>query len=693
MRPLRKKILSALSAGAVAAAGLVAIGVSPAAATPGGDNGSIVYTRAEYDDSRTVQTYRICVVDPTTGVSRMLPLPSGTTAAREAVFSPDGSRVAYWAAAFHPGMYYGWRLFTARADGSDIREITAPLNQLAGPIAWTPDGVGLLITRGEQSASAVHWVPADGGEPTLMVDFFVHETTGPPTITSMSVADDGVLVVSTTSSQNRRVWLLKPGGEVQRIKDNAQNAEFDPSGEVITYRGAATPDEDQRLWQPAAMGRDGLPVDLAEIETGTVFERVLPSPDGMDVAYTKVKPGSECQVLAVRRGTEAPVNLAGGGRYCVTNASWQPVRKNYVNRLGGRTSIETAVTAAQALWSDKNTTREGFRPAKTVVLTRNDHFGDGLVGVPLAAAKQGPLLLSERDRLPAATAAEMTRILPKGATVYVLGGALAIKASVEQQIRALGFTVKRLAGASQYETAIAIANETNPNPKHILFATGRSYYDALAAGPAAANMNAVVLLTDGVRLPGSVKTYLSQHKAADVWGTGGPAATALYQDGDRPYYQVQGRDAVDTATTVARTFFHPPQVAGIATTASFHDAMSGGALLASAHGPILLSAKTGLAPSVTNYLRANGASLRLVAILGGTTALPKPIATSVGNEIGLPGSAVYFEGTAPAAVSLRRGAGTEVTAPAAASIGTPGDTVAPLGEPVRKPVKNEIAKD
>ncbi|HEY5051214.1 MAG TPA: cell wall-binding repeat-containing protein, partial [Acidothermaceae bacterium] len=162
------------------------------------------------------------------------------------------------------------------------------------------------------------------------------------------------------------------------------------------------------------------------------------------------------------------------------------------DRLAGSDRYATAVATSQAEFPD--------RGASAVVLARGDDYPDALVGAPLAAAKNAPLLLSSGASLPPVTKAELLRVLATGGTVYVLGGVSAVPASVESELTSLGYHVVRLSGTDRFATAVAVANELG-NPSTVLLASGINYPDALAAGPAASHSGGVVLLTNGNAMP------------------------------------------------------------------------------------------------------------------------------------------------------------------------------------------------
>jgi hypothetical protein len=265
-----------------------------------------------------------------------------------------------------------------------------------------------------------------------------------------------------------------------------------------------------------------------------------------------------------------------------------------VTRVAGTDRISTAVAVSQGSFPSGN--------AGAVVLARADDYPDALVGGPLAAARNAPLLLTEGSALPAATAAEVARVLPAGGTVYVLGGTTAVPATVVAQLTALG-----------YQVATALGSPTT-----VLLATGTNFPDALAAGPAAAHVHGAILLTDGSTVPAETATYLAG--AHLTYAVGGPAAAAVPSA-----IAILGSDRFATAAAVAAKFFPSSAIVGVATGAGFPDALAGGAQLALMGGPLLLSSDTSVPASTMSYLTADHTTLTNVYVYGGTTVLSSTV--------------------------------------------------------------------
>jgi YVTN family beta-propeller protein len=287
-----------------------------------------------------------------------------------------------------------------------------------------------------------------------------------------------------------------------------------------------------------------------------------------------------------------------------------------VKRIGGADPYATAVAVSQAAFADAS--------AGAVVLASESRFPDALVGMPLASAKNAPILLTAGASLPDVTLAELTRVLPAGGTVYLLGGATAIPASVAAQLTSLGYVATRIGGTDRYRTAVAVA-DTLGDPTTVFLASGTNFPDALAAGPAAAHVGGIVLLTDGTTMPAATSAYLSAHRG-NVYAVGGPAAAA-----DRNATKVVGADRYETAAEVAKTFFANPSAVSIANGATFADALRDGASL---DGPLLLTTSAGLAAPASTYVASVRTSLSTVTVVGDTAALRDATVTATKTALG-----------------------------------------------------------
>ncbi|NUR27969.1 MAG: hypothetical protein HOV83_19360 [Catenulispora sp.] len=312
-----------------------------------------------------------------------------------------------------------------------------------------------------------------------------------------------------------------------------------------------------------------------------------------------------------------------------------------VTRVAGQTRYETAIAM-----SKKSYSKDGSAPA--VVLATGTNFPDALAGVPFAKQVNAPLLLTPGNALDPKVAAEIHRVLAPGGKVYVLGGEKAVTPAVLAGLKLPAAQIQRIAGATRYETSVAIARAMG-SPTNVVLATGANFPDALAAGPYASDVfyghgdsPAAILLTDNKTLPGAVYSYMNRH-VTDVAAIGGQAVASV--DGFPGLVKFPGKDRFDTAAQVANTFLDSkkslgPQIAGVATGMQFADALTGAALLAHANSPLLLTMPNEL-PSYTRsalqglaHALAGGGS---VDIFGGpaavTDAVQNQVAAAVGGHV------------------------------------------------------------
>lgn len=290
-----------------------------------------------------------------------------------------------------------------------------------------------------------------------------------------------------------------------------------------------------------------------------------------------------------------------------------------VRRLAGANRFATAAAISRDAFDDGG--------ADTVVLARADDFADALAGAPLAAARGGPLLLTTGDRLHEPTAAEIDRVLADNGEVVLLGGTDALSGRVADDVRSRGHAVRRIAGATRVETALEIAGRLG-DPDEVLIADGFGFPDALAAGAAAADRDAAVLLTTPDEPAAALQGYLAG-RPSTRWAIGGPAARAFPRA-----RAVTGRTRFETAEEVARTLFDAPATAALARGGDFPDALAGGAHAGAIGGPVLLSPADELHPAAGGVLCDVAGSFVDAYAYGGTAALSEAARATATDRLG-----------------------------------------------------------
>jgi len=288
-----------------------------------------------------------------------------------------------------------------------------------------------------------------------------------------------------------------------------------------------------------------------------------------------------------------------------------------VSRIYGDDAIGTAISVSQAEYP-------GAGSASAVVLARSDFFSDALAGGPLAAVEGGPLLITpgagSSTALDPRVATEIRRVLPSGATVFVLGGALALSPAIDTQLRGFGYQVKRLSGPNEFATAVAIADQMG-DPSVVFEATGLNFYDALSAVPAAIIDHGAILLTNGNTQSPETALYLLVHTPSVRYAIGGPLAAAGADPGARAIF---GQDLFSTSAAVGPPFFPSAHDFGVATALAFPDALSGGTYMGTGSriGPILLVNPSAPLPApISSYISSGASRFTAGTIFGGPFAV------------------------------------------------------------------------
>ncbi|WP_326561404.1 cell wall-binding repeat-containing protein [Micromonospora sp. NBC_01796] len=562
-------------------------------------------------------------------------------------WSRDGSRIAYI-------NNTGSGLHIANADMSRVVDIP----NLSGrplDVAWWPSGSDVLYTTPDYR---IRFQGVDGltneGELPGLVRADGEQDSQP----SVSLGGNVAFTRRTAAGVSTvRVWSRSTATTAQ-VASNAASAAFSPDGSRLAYVLGGS-----QVW---VSNPDGTGAQQVTTEPQSAL-RPAWSADGSSLLFESGRALKKINVASRTVTTVVPDD----GVNTVSNATWQSVGINFVDRVYGPNAIGTGVAASRYAYADRGNVNDprGRQQANAVVLTRSDAYYDALAGSALAISKRAPLLITPTAALPAEVLNEIRRVLGNSGTIYVLGGADAVSNNISNQLAGLGYTIKRIAGTNMFDTNIRINREITTTPRTVIVATGLDFYDALAAGAVAGlDPNTVIVLSTGNTLPAVALNYLNEIDPVDplvnIVGVGGWGATALQTHwenvtlwADYPFYRgfdLIGPSAIHTAVMVAQAFFYGPVTASVATSDSWFDALTGGAMAGAIGGPMLINWKDSLNSEVSNYLSTNASSLAVVQLLGSNNSLADSLIAPIGDSIGLPGTSLYGEFTSTSSSSSAR---------------------------------------
>lgn len=292
-----------------------------------------------------------------------------------------------------------------------------------------------------------------------------------------------------------------------------------------------------------------------------------------------------------------------------------------LTRLAGGDRFETAATIATST----------FGRADAAIVASGRDFPDALAGNYLAGRLGAPVLLAERDSVPLPTLDALYRLGVKRVTL--LGGEGALGSSVLAALGAGGFDVTRIAGGDRFETAAAVAREGGaPASRTALLASGRTFPDALAAGPVAYGAGIPQLLTEPTSLSPAAANALSELGITNVLVLGGAGSVSDTVVGQLQNMGLQvgrlaGGDRYATSVAIAdfavgALGFERSHV-DVATGTGFPDALAGGAHAGSGRHAVVLaepSPSTALG-AAAGYLRTHSATVAAGHVFGGAGAV------------------------------------------------------------------------
>jgi putative cell wall-binding protein len=258
-------------------------------------------------------------------------------------------------------------------------------------------------------------------------------------------------------------------------------------------------------------------VDVAYVASGAVF------PDALSASAAAGEGGGPV-LLVTKDGVPGPVateldrldpkRIVVMGGTDTVSAAVEAALAPYapmVSRLGGadRYAVSAAVSA------------DAFDPKRPVVYVASGQvFPDALSGSAAAGAKGGPVLLVQKDAVPALVAAELDRLDP--GAIVVLGGTDTIAEAVVTTLQKVAPTT-RIAGADRYAVSANISAGAFPAPatRTVYVASGQVFPDALSGSAAAIRNGAPVLLVQKAGIPPLVAAELDRVNPSRIVVLGG----------------------------------------------------------------------------------------------------------------------------------------------------------------------------
>lgn len=520
----------------------------------------------------------------------LTPIPfAATSPAQEAVngapvWSPDGSRLAFYAFASQPatppsGPTDGW-VDIASADATGTVALASTASWPGGTgnrlVAWSPDGSRI---------SFVAEVP--GSLPTAV-----------PTTDLCTVPADG----------SGGITPPQPGPYA-----DFGSLSYSPDGSKLAY-GILTPSPEFVVKNADLTGGDLVPTTIPGWPQGGIpsFD-VTWAPDSEHVVVRVGVDTYDQNGQAIEHDDAYALGLADASltRLTTSGQASAPAVAPRVVRYAGASRIETSISLSRQKQN-----------ASTVLIARSDLYPDALAAAPLAKKLGAPVLLSPTSGLTSAVKAEVKRL--GATTAYVIGSTDALSAQVETDLRSAGVTtVNRIGGATRYETAAKIAELVGGT--HAFVARGDDWPDAASVSQLAATLQQPILLTPKDSLDPNVTQVFDDLHITSATIVGGQAAvtssveTAL-NDAGVTTTRLAGADRYATSIAVASQLPGAATDAGVtlANGRNWPDAIAAGA---SATHPMVLVDPVTLANSPAAQAWLQSRSTSLVVAVGGPQAV------------------------------------------------------------------------
>ncbi len=260
---------------------------------------------------------------------------------------------------------------------------------------------------------------------------------------------------------------------------------------------------------------------------------------------------------------------------------------------------------------------------KTVILSGYEGQSDALTATFMAGQLKAPLLVCNRSKLSSDLLDEIERIAPE--EIILAGGEQILAHSIEEELRALGYSTIRLSGTSRIDTALELVKHYYKDKplKEIFLVEYTALVDALAIGPVSAKTGTPILLTKNEGLAADVLDFIEDKgvEKAIIIGGEDTLGKEAFHEIERHIPQVKrisGSNRVRTSLAIAQRYFPKAETALLANGWNSIDALVGGYFGGLQNAPLLLTKQNMLYDEISDYLAKE---IDKVYFLGGRNIL------------------------------------------------------------------------
>lgn len=330
-----------------------------------------------------------------------------------------------------------------------------------------------------------------------------------PDTQTCTTLNDGTFILNITPTKAGDVKIIFGGKVIGTIPVDAA---FKPSGRI----GSQAVDNVGLSIEIARQGWSGAAnVILARDDQFSDSLAAAPLSKKLDAPILMTGSSSlDSRTLAGLRELGARNIYIVGGTVAISQSIEDALSQDFkVTRIAGAQGYDTAALISDQVGSDST---------GTVYLANGHAIPDAIAISAFAGAQGNPILLTDRDTLPASTLQALSNL--NAQTVVLLGGAAVIGSSVENQLSS-AYRVERWGGYDRYDTQSIIfqnllKKEAPQSPLYFTsglvrqddVSSGEPFADALLTAALAAKNGGFVAMTQPNALPSSLNYFLLFNK-------------------------------------------------------------------------------------------------------------------------------------------------------------------------------------